>query len=61
MKKSNRVLSRELMLEKVWGYDIEIETNVIDVYVRHLRNKLNPMDKENYIQTMRGIGYVMRE
>ena len=61
MKNSNRVLSRELMLEKVWGYDIEIETNVVDVYVRHLRNKLNPLDKENYIQTMRGIGYVMRE
>ena len=61
MKNSNRVLSRELMLEKVWGYDIEIETNVVDVYVRHLRNKLNPLNKENYIQTMRGIGYVMRE
>lgn len=61
MKNSNRVLSRELILEKVWDYDMEIETNVVDVYVRHLRNKLNPEDKENYIQTMRGIGYVMRE
>ena len=61
MKNSNRVLTRELILENIWGYDSEIETNVVDVYVRHLRNKLNPLDKENYIQTMRGMGYVMRE
>ena len=61
MKNSNRVLTRELILERIWGYDSEIETNVIDVYVRHLRNKLNTSDKENYIQTMRGMGYVMRE
>ena len=61
MKNINRVLTREVLLENIWGYDAEIETNVVDVYVRHLRNKLDSADKESYIQTMRGIGYVMRE
>lgn len=61
MKNINRVLTREVLLENIWGYDVEIETNVVDVYVRHLRNKLDSVDKESYIQTMRGMGYVMRE
>ena len=61
MKNINRVLTREVLLESIWGYDAEIETNVVDVYVRHLRNKLDSVDKESYIQTMRGMGYVMRE
>lgn len=61
LKNINRVLTREVLLENIWGYDAEIETNVVDVYVRHLRNKLDSVDKENYIQTMRGMGYVMRE
>lgn len=61
MKNINRVLTREVLLENIWGYDAEIETNVVDVYVRHLRNKLDSADKESYIQTMRGMGYVMRE
>lgn len=61
MKNINRVLTREVLLEEIWGYDAEIATNVVDVYVRHLRNKLDFADKESYIQTMRGIGYVMRE
>ena len=51
MKNINRVLTREILLENIWGYDVEIETNVVDVYVRHLRNKLDSVDKESYIQT----------
>jgi DNA-binding response OmpR family regulator len=61
MKNTNRVLTREILLENIWGYDVGIETNVVDVYVNHLRNKLNSSDKESYIQTIRGVGYVMRE
>ncbi len=61
MKNINRVLTREVLLENIWGYDTAVETNVVDVYVRHLRNKLDSVDKESYIQTMRGMGYVMRE
>lgn len=57
MKNKNKVLSRDSLLEKIWGYDYEAETNVIDVYIRHLRSKLK---NDGYIQTVRGIGYVIR-
>lgn len=56
----NKVCTRELILTSVWGYDTDIETNVVDVYIRHLRNKL-PGDMNTYIETVRGVGYVMRE
>jgi DNA-binding response OmpR family regulator len=61
MKNINRVLTRDMLLEQIWSYDAIVETNVIDVYVRHLRNKLNTNEKEPYIQTVRGVGYVMRD
>ncbi|MEI4828320.1 MULTISPECIES: response regulator transcription factor [Bacillus] len=60
MKNINRVLTRDMLLEQVWGYNAVVETNIVDVYVRYLRNKLNSQDKETYIQTVRGVGYVMR-
>ncbi|WP_341299272.1 response regulator transcription factor [Lysinibacillus sp. FSL H8-0500] len=56
----NRVCTREQILTSVWGYDTDIETNVVDVYIRHLRTKL-PGDMNAYIATVRGVGYVMRE
>ncbi|WP_025115395.1 response regulator transcription factor [Lysinibacillus fusiformis] len=56
----NRVCTREHILTSVWGYDTDIETNVVDVYIRHLRTKL-PGDTNAYIETVRGVGYVMRE
>ncbi|GAB1786598.1 response regulator transcription factor [Priestia aryabhattai] len=61
MRNINKVLTRDILLEQVWGYDSVVETNVVDVYVRYLRNKLSVEDKELYIQTIRGVGYVMRE
>ncbi|EUJ30792.1 response regulator transcription factor [Listeria sp. FSL L7-1582] len=61
MENINIVLTREVLLNKVWGYETEVETNVVDVYVRYLRNKIdNKNDDESYIQTVRGTGYVMR-
>lgn len=57
IKNQNKVLSRDYLLEHVWGYDYDAETNVVDVYIRHLRSKLKNND---YIQTVRGIGYVIR-
>lgn len=60
MKNVNRVLTRDVLLEQVWGYDSVVETNVVDVYVRYLRNKLSHCDNETYIHTIRGAGYVMR-
>jgi DNA-binding response OmpR family regulator len=56
----DKVVSRNTLLENVWGYDYEPETNIVDVYIRYLRNKLNSEDKEKYIQTVRYVGYVMR-
>lgn len=61
LKNINRVLTREVLLEQVWGYDTAVETNIVDVYVRYLRNKLNFPGEESFIQTVRGIGYVVRE
>ena len=60
MENIDIVLSREILLKKVWGYKNEVETNVIDVYVRYIRNKIDVPGKESYIQTVRGTGYVMR-
>lgn len=56
----NRVLQREQILDHVWGYDSEVETNVVDVYIRYLRNKLKPYGKDKTIETVRGVGYVIR-
>jgi len=56
----NRVCTREMILQSVWGYESEVETNVVDVYVRHLRSKLKT-DGEPIIETVRGVGYVVRE
>ncbi|PNZ67315.1 response regulator transcription factor [Staphylococcus croceilyticus] len=56
----NHVLQREQILNHVWGYDSEVETNVVDVYIRYLRNKLKPFGKEKTIETVRGVGYVIR-
>ncbi|OPA77677.1 DNA-binding response regulator [Paenibacillus selenitireducens] len=61
MQNINRVLTREVLLDAVWGFDTEVETNVVDVYVRYLRNKLKHVGLENAIHTIRGTGYVMRQ
>lgn len=61
MTNINRVLTRELLLEKVWELGTYAETNVVDVYVRYLRNKIDKPHGESYIQTVRGTGYVMRK
>ena len=60
VESKNIVLSREKILEKIWGYEHEVETNVVDVYIRHLRNKLDKDEKEKYIQTIRTHGYIIK-
>lgn len=60
MENVNVVLARDVLLTKVWGYDSSAETNVVDVYIRYLRNKIDRPDQKSYIQTVRGTGYVMR-
>jgi DNA-binding response OmpR family regulator len=61
MTNINRVLTREALLDMVWGFESVVETNVVDVYVRYLRNKMDNPTKSSCIQTIRGIGYVMRK
>lgn len=56
-----QVLKRDLIYERVWGYDFEGESNVIEVYIRYLRSKLEVRDKPRLIHTVRGVGYVMKE
>lgn len=56
----DKVVTRDELLEKIWGYEYEPETNVTDVYIRYLRAKLNSENKEEYIQTVRSVGYIMR-
>ncbi len=56
----NHVQSRKDLLKKVWGYTSEVETNLVDVYIRYIRNKIDKPGEESYIKTVRGTGYVMR-
>lgn len=61
LKNRNIVLSRDTLLGKVCGYDYFGETNVIDVYVRHVRSKIDEPYGLNMIQTVRGVGYVIKD
>ena len=56
----DKVVTREELLDQIWGYGYEPETNVTDVYIRYLRSKLDNKNKEEYIQTVRSVGYIMR-
>ena len=59
MKNSNIVMTRDLLLEEIWGYDFDGETRTVDVHVRTLRQKLGKSGER--IETVRGVGYRMRE
>ena len=55
------VMSRDVLLDKVWGYGYMGETNVVDVYIRYLRAKIDDVYHVKLIHTVRGVGYVLRE
>jgi two-component system, OmpR family, response regulator NblR len=61
MEHPAEILTREQILENVWGYESGGESNVIEVYVRYLRIKLQGAGEKRLIQTVRGLGYVLRE
>jgi two-component system response regulator MprA len=61
MRHPRQVLTREVIFDRVWGYDFGGESNVLDVYIRYLRQKLETGDEARLIQTARGVGYVLRE
>jgi two-component system, OmpR family, response regulator MprA len=56
-----RVLSREALQERVWGFDAEVSANAVEVYVGYLRRKLESGGRPRLVQTVRGFGYVLRE
>jgi DNA-binding response OmpR family regulator len=60
MRHTGRVVSKTMILEHVWGYDFDPQTNVADVLICRLRNKVDRDFKEKMIHTMRGIGYVLK-
>lgn len=61
MLNKNIVLTREKILDKVWGYDYFGDTNIIDVYIRYLRSKIDQKYNINLIETVRGVGYIIRD
>ncbi|ACB50168.1 two component transcriptional regulator [Crocosphaera subtropica ATCC 51142] len=61
MSHPKQVLSRDQILERVWGYDFMGDSNIIEVYVRYLRLKLEAEQEKRLIQTVRGVGYVLRD
>lgn len=61
MQNTNHTLTREQILNNVWGYDFYGDSKVVDVYIRYLRNKLDDRFKKTYITTVRGVGYAMRD
>ena len=61
LRNPNRVLSRTLIAEHVWSQSFDTETNVVDVYINHLRNKLDTDPSKRLIHTVRGVGYVLKQ
>lgn len=61
MRHPRQVLTRDTIYEKVWGYDFGGESNIIEVYIRYLRTKLEPEGKPKLVRTIRGVGYALRE
>jgi len=61
LRHPHQILRREQILEQVWGYDFDGETNVLDVYVGYLRRKLEAAGEPRLIHTVRGVGYVLRQ
>lgn len=61
LENKEKVISRESLLDNVWGFDFAGETNAVDVYIRFLRSKLDERFGVKLIHTVRGVGYVIRE
>jgi two-component system response regulator MprA len=61
MRHPRQVLSREMIYDRIWGYDFGGESNILEVYIRYLRTKLEAENEPRLIQTVRGVGYALRE
>lgn len=61
LRHPRQVLTRDVIYDRVWGYDFGGESNIIEVYVRYIRQKTEAADESRVIHTVRGVGYVLRE
>ena len=61
LRHPRQVLTRDMIFDRVWGYDFGGESNVLDVYIRYLREKLESNNEPRLLHTARGVGYVLRE
>ena len=61
MRHPRQVLTRELIYDRIWGYDFNGESNILEVYMRYLRTKLEATGEPRLLQTVRGVGYALRE
>lgn len=61
MRNADRVLSRSVITQHVWNYNFDTESNLVDVYINRLRNKIELNDMPKLIHSIRGVGYVMRD
>ncbi len=61
MRHPNQVLTREVLYDRIWGYDFGGESNVLEVYIRALRQKLDAAGAPRLLHTVRGVGYILRE
>jgi two-component system response regulator MprA len=61
LSNAKRVLSRDVIFDRVWGYDFGPDSNSLDVYIGYLRRKLEARGEPRIIHTVRGVGYVLRD
>lgn len=61
MQNMGRVMTREMLLESVWGYESDVDMKVVDVYISYLRGKIDSLGQPSIVQTLRGLGYVIRK
>ena len=61
MRNPGRVITRDRMIQAVWGHEREIENNTLDVFIRQVRSKIDPPGSPKLIHTIRGVGYALRE
>jgi DNA-binding response OmpR family regulator len=61
MRNTSRVITRARLIEAVWGYERDVQSNTLDVFIRQLRTKLEPPGSSKLLHTVRGVGYTLRE
>ena len=61
MRRAGTIVSKPQILDRVWGFDFEGEANIVEVYVRYLRRKIDEPFQRHSLQTVRGAGYTIRD